>query len=148
MQCHQRPRSSWLSLLQILYIDLLAYTSLFSMFAGLAIFFNILTWKTREFDLNFAYQKFYSLLNQLVFLCFGIESATFKGVNTSVRGLESILCNRAEFIIEHVLHKSKLLWLLNSCNATRDLEVAGYLYFRSYISIFWLILACFLCLQV
>ena len=52
------------------------------MFAGLAIFFNILTWKTREFDLNFAYQKFYSLLNQLVFLCFGNESAIFKDVNT------------------------------------------------------------------
>ena len=26
--------------------------------------------------------------------------------------------------------------------ATRDLEVAGYLYFRSYKSTFWLILAC------
>ena len=44
------------------------------MFAGLAIFF-ILTWKTREFNLNFAYQKFYFLLNQLVFLCFGNENA-------------------------------------------------------------------------
>ena len=44
------------------------------MFAGLAIFF-ILTWKTREFDLNFAYQKFYFLLKQLVFLCFGNENA-------------------------------------------------------------------------
>ena len=63
---HQRPWSSWLSLLQILQIDLLAYTGLFSFFAGLEIFF-ILTWKTREFDLNFAYEKFYFLLNQLLF---------------------------------------------------------------------------------
>ena len=39
VKCHQKPRSSWLSLLHILHIDLLAYTSLFSMFAGLAIFF-------------------------------------------------------------------------------------------------------------
>ena len=39
MKYHQRPRSSWLSLLQILNIDLLTYTSLFSMFADLAIFF-------------------------------------------------------------------------------------------------------------
>ena len=46
------------------------------MFAGLAIFF-ILTWKTREFDLNFAYQKFYFLLNQLVFLCFGNKNACY-----------------------------------------------------------------------
>ena len=69
VKCHLRPRSSWLSLLQILHIDLLAYTSLFSMFAGLPIFF-ILDWKTREFDLNFASQKCYFLLTQLVFLCF------------------------------------------------------------------------------
>ena len=40
VKCHQKPRSSWLSLLHILHIDLLAYTSLFSMFAGLAIFFT------------------------------------------------------------------------------------------------------------
>ena len=39
VKCHLGPRSSWLSLPQILHIDLLAYTSLFSMFAGLAIFF-------------------------------------------------------------------------------------------------------------
>ena len=39
VKCHLRHPSSWLSLLQILHIDLLAYTSLFSMFAGLAIFF-------------------------------------------------------------------------------------------------------------
>ena len=47
------------------------------MFAGLAIFF-ILPWKTCEFYLNFAYQKFYFLLNQLVFLCFVNENATSK----------------------------------------------------------------------
>ena len=57
------------------------------MFAGLAILF-ILTWKTREFDLNFAYQKFYSLLNQLVFLWFGNESAIFKDVNTVCYGFK------------------------------------------------------------
>ena len=53
------------------------------MFAGLAIFF-ILTWKTREFEfeLNFACQKLYFLLNQLVFLCFGNEIAILKDVNT------------------------------------------------------------------
>ena len=51
------------------------------MFAGLAIFF-ILTWKTREFDLNFASQKFYFLLNQLVLLCLGNENAILKSVNT------------------------------------------------------------------
>ena len=28
--------------------------------------------------------------------------------------------------VEHVLHKSKLLWFLNSWNATWDLQVAGY----------------------
>ena len=50
---------------------------LFSMFAGLAIFF-ILTWKAREFDLNLASQKFYFLLNQ----CFGNENAVVKDVNT------------------------------------------------------------------
>ena len=44
------------------------------MFAGLAIFF-IVTWKTREFDLNFPSQKFYFSSNQLVFLCFGNENA-------------------------------------------------------------------------
>ena len=38
----------------------------FLSFTGLAIFF-ILPWKTREFDLNFAYEKFYFLLNQLLF---------------------------------------------------------------------------------
>ena len=51
------------------------------MFAGRAIFF-ILTWKTREFDLNFASQKFYFLLNQLAFLCFGNENAILSDVNT------------------------------------------------------------------
>ena len=51
------------------------------MFAGLAIFF-ILTWKTREFDLNFAYQKLYFLLNELVLLCLGNENAILKDVNT------------------------------------------------------------------
>ena len=51
------------------------------MFAGLAIFF-LLTWKTLEFDLNFASQKFYILLNQLVFLCFGNKNAILKDVNT------------------------------------------------------------------
>ena len=81
MKCHQRPWSSWLSLLQILQIDLLAYTGLFSVFAGLAIFF-ILTWKTREFDLNFAFEKFYFLLNQLLVLCFDNENALSKVVNT------------------------------------------------------------------
>ena len=65
VKCYLRPRSSWLSLLQILHIDPLAYTSLFSMFAGLAIFF-ILSRKTREFDLNFPSQEFYFLLNQHV----------------------------------------------------------------------------------
>ena len=55
------------------------------MFAGLAIFF-ILTWKTREFDLNFASQKFYFLLNQLAFLCFGNENAILKDVNTVCQG--------------------------------------------------------------
>ena len=49
------------------------------MFAGLAIF-SLLTWKTRQFDLNFA--KFYFLLNQLLFLCFGNENAILKDVNT------------------------------------------------------------------
>ena len=80
MKCHQRPWGSWLSLLQILQIDLLADTGLFSMFAGLAIF-SILTWKIREFDLNFAYEKIYFLLNQLLFLCFGNENAVLKDVN-------------------------------------------------------------------
>ena len=51
------------------------------MFVGLAIFF-ILTWKTCEFELNFAYQKFYFLLNQLVFLHFGNKNAILKDVNT------------------------------------------------------------------
>ena len=51
------------------------------MFSGLAIFF-IFAWKTREFDLNFASQKFYFLLNQLVFLCFGNQSAILRDVNT------------------------------------------------------------------
>ena len=50
------------------------------MFAGLAIF-SILTWKIREFDLNFAYEKIYFLLNQLLFLCFGNENAVLKDVN-------------------------------------------------------------------
>ena len=51
------------------------------MFSGLAIFF-ILTWKTCEFYLNFAYQKLYFSLNQLVFLCFGNENAILKDVHT------------------------------------------------------------------
>ena len=51
------------------------------MSVGLAIFF-ILTWKTREFDLNFAYETFYFLLNQLLFLCFGNDHAILKDVNT------------------------------------------------------------------
>ena len=40
--------------------------------SGLAILF-ILTWKSREFHLNFAYEKLYFLLNQLLFLCYGNE---------------------------------------------------------------------------
>ena len=52
------PPETLISLPQMLQIDLLAYTSLFFMFAGLAIFL-LLTWKTCEFDLNFAYEKFY-----------------------------------------------------------------------------------------
>ena len=51
------------------------------MFAGLAIFF-ILTWKTREFDLNFAHQNFYFLLNQLVLLWLGNENGILQDVNT------------------------------------------------------------------
>ena len=58
------------------------------MFAGLAIFF-ILTWKTREFDLNFASQKFYFLLNQLVFLCFGNENTILKEANTVTTSLSA-----------------------------------------------------------
>ena len=70
-----------MSLLQILPIDLLTYTGLFFMSVGLAIFF-ILTCKTREFDLNFAYETFYFLLNQLLFLCFCNDHAILKDVNT------------------------------------------------------------------
>ena len=47
------------------------------MFAGLAIFF-ILTWKTRGFDLNFAYENVCFLQSQLLLLCFGNENAIFQ----------------------------------------------------------------------
>ena len=99
MKYHQRPRSSWLSLLHILHIDLLAYTSLFSVCRS-SNFLYIDLKETREFDLSFASQRFYCLLNQLVFLYVLVTKMLYSKTSIRfVRGLESIFCDRAEFIL-------------------------------------------------